>query len=91
MTLFVNRINEDGSLVDKIEVKPPKEVPSENYILTFTWINDTSAIVQWANRVQNESFFCQCVNLGTDQSNCELNLNFRSSGYGWVSNLFDGY
>lgn len=87
ITLFVNKIKEDGSLSEQFEVKPPKEVPIENYLTTFTWIDDRSAIVQWSNRVQNESFFCQCTNLGTDQSNCVVNLNFRPSGFGWVDIL----
>ena len=80
----MNRINEDGSLNERVEVKPPAKVPSENYLTTFTWIDDQSAIVQWSNRVQNESFYCTCSYLGTAQSSCELNLNFRPSGYGWV-------
>lgn len=80
-------MNEDGSISKQVEVRPPEGVPAENYLTTFSWIDDTSAIVQWANRVQNESFYCQCTNLGTDQSECKLNLNFRPSGYGWVDIL----
>lgn len=70
----------------QFEVKPPSVVPFENYLTTFTWIDDESAIVQWANRVQNESFFSHCKNLGTENSKCELSLNFRSKG-GWVDIL----
>ena len=89
ITLFVNRVNEDGSIGGQMEVKPPSEVPAENYLTTFSWIDDSSAIVQWANRVQNESFFSHCTNLGTDQSSCKVNLNFRPSGNGWVEILND--
>lgn len=85
--MFVNRINKDGSISKQVEVKPPVEVPAENYLTTFSWIDDSSAIVQWANRVQNESFYSHCTQLGTDQSSCTLNLNFRPSGNGWVDIL----
>lgn len=68
-------------------MRPPSEVPAENYLTTFSWVDDSSAIVQWANRVQNESFYSHCTQLGTDQSSCTLNLNFRPSGNGWVDIL----
>ena len=87
----MNRVNEDGSIGKQVEVRPPDEVPNENYLTTFSWIDDQSAIVQWANRVQNESFYAFCTNLGTDQSSCALNLNFRPSGKGWVDILNEAF